>query len=32
MTNSINQEQKAPYGIIAILFLGAFVMILNETF
>ncbi|WP_047982803.1 DHA2 family efflux MFS transporter permease subunit [Ornithinibacillus californiensis] len=32
MTENISQEQKPPYGIIAILFIGAFVAILNETF
>ncbi|WP_096273530.1 DHA2 family efflux MFS transporter permease subunit [Paucisalibacillus globulus] len=32
MSENISQEQKAPYGVIAILFIGAFVAILNETF
>ncbi|WP_026909190.1 DHA2 family efflux MFS transporter permease subunit [Paucisalibacillus globulus] len=32
MSENISQEQKAPYGVIAILFVGAFVAILNETF
>lgn len=33
MSESITQqEQKPPYGVIAILFIGAFVAILNETF
>ncbi|HAM82068.1 DHA2 family efflux MFS transporter permease subunit [Ornithinibacillus bavariensis] len=32
MTKVETQEHKVPYGIIAILFIGAFVAILNETF
>ncbi|WP_042149511.1 DHA2 family efflux MFS transporter permease subunit [Paucisalibacillus sp. EB02] len=32
MSENISPQQKAPYGVIAILFVGAFVAILNETF
>ena len=31
MSQSINQMEKPPYGIIAILLIGAFISLLNET-